>query len=216
MGYIAYYRVSTAGQGKSGLGLESQKAIVEHFAGDNLIGEFTDIASASSTNGRTGLAKAIKEANAGGHTIIVAKCDRLSRNVRDALEIFDRLEGRLMACDCPQTDRFTLTLLFAVAERERELISIRTKAALDAKRKREGRQKINGNPQNLTQEARKKGTAARQSKARHDNHQARTLAVKLHNAGHGLSEIAATLNLSGMTTVRGCQFKATTISRLIQ
>ena len=216
MGYIAYYRVSTSGQGKSGLGLDSQKAIVEHFAGDDLVSEFTDIASASSTNGRTGLAKAIKEANAGGHKIIVAKCDRLSRNVRDALEIFDKLEGRLMACDCPQTDRFTLTLLFAVAERERELISIRTKAALDAKRKREGRQKINGSPQNLTKEAREKGTAARQKKARQDNHQARTLAVKLHNAGHGLSEIAATLNQSGMTTVRGCQFKATTIFRLIQ
>lgn len=215
MAYVAYYRVSTKGQGESKLGLESQKAIVEHYAGTDIIAEYTDIASGSSINKRTGLAQAIKCANDNGHTLIVAKCDRVSRNVRDALEIFDSLDERFMACDCPSTDRFSLTLMFAFAERERQLISIRTKAALDAKRKREGKQKINGSPQNLTQAARVMGAAARKAQAKIDNHQPRTIALKLRSAGHSLQEIASTLNESGLTTVRGMQFQATTVHRLL-
>lgn len=215
MGYVAYYRVSTKRQGESGLGLEGQRAIIEHFAAGEIVAEFTDVASGSTTDNRPGLAQAIAFTKAEGHSLIVAKCDRLSRNVRDALEIFDALEGRLVACDCPATDKFTMTLLFAIAERERELIGLRTKAALDAKRSREGRQKINGRPENLTQVARQKGADTRAATARRQGHQARTLARKLRDAGNTLQGIAETLNASGMTTNRGAQYQPTTISRLL-
>lgn len=215
MGSVAYYRVSTKRQGESGLGLEGQRAILEHFAGGEIVAEFTDVASGSSTDNRPGLAQAIAMAKAGGHSLIVAKCDRLSRNVRDALEIFDTLEGRLVACDCPVTDRFSLTLLFAIAERERELIGLRTKAALDAKRTREGRQRINGKPENLTQAARLQGAATRAATAQKQGHQARTLARKLRDAGNTLQSIAETLNTAGLTTNRGAQYQPTTISRLL-
>ncbi len=216
MSYVAYYRVSTKAQGESRLGLEGQQAIVEHFAKDGeIVGEFTDIASGSTTNGRKELAKAIKLCKLGDHTLIVAKADRLSRSVMDALTILEDLDGRLTCCDCPNTDKFTLTLIFAVAERERELISIRTKAALDAKRRREGRQKINGSPQNLTNAARAKGRTVRTELAIERNHQALTMAREMRTGGRSLTYIADKLNHSGMTTSRGCQFKPTSVSRLL-
>lgn len=217
MGYVAYYRVSTKAQGESRLGLEGQQAIVEHFAQDGeIVAEFTDVASGSTTNGRKELAKAIALCQQKGHTLIVGKADRLSRSVKDALTILDDLKGRLTCCDCPNTDKFTLTLIFAVAERERELISIRTKAALDAKRRREGRQKINGSPQNLTDEAREKGRTIRTELAQERNHQARTMAMEMRSGGRSLTYIADMLNHSGMTTNRGCQFQATSVARLIK
>lgn len=136
--YVAYYRVSTKGQGDSGLGLDAQRPVIEHFAHDGkIIAEFTDIQSGKSAKNRVELQKAIELCKSSGAVLIVAKADRLSRDVRDALEILDSLgEGQLACCDCPNSDRFTITIIFAVAERERELIRIRTKAALDQAKKR--------------------------------------------------------------------------------
>jgi DNA invertase Pin-like site-specific DNA recombinase len=216
VGYVGYFRVSTKVQGESKLGLEGQLAIVEHFASEQYAACFRDIASGKSTNGREGLKAAIKLCKTGDHTLVVAKADRLSRSVRDALEIFDDLEGRLMCCDVPNTDRFTLTLIFAVAERERELISIRTKAALEAKRQREGRQRINGNPQHLTDEVRAAGRAARTKRALAKNHQARILAHEMRSNGRTLAYIADKLNQSEITTSRGAQFQATSVARLLK
>lgn len=195
MQYVGYYRVSTRRQGESGLGLEAQQAIVRHFAGDGLAADYTEVASGSGVDKRPVLGQALSHCRESGAWLVVAKADRLSRNVQDALSILDRLDGRLLCCDCPHTDRFTLTLLFALAERERELISIRTKAALDAKRRREGRQKINGRSKGVdTSTARKAALASRREKARLLARDPALYALQWLRAGRSLSEVARYLN----------------------
>ena len=140
MKYVAYYRVSTSKQGESGLGLAAQQAIVNQYINkEDIIASFTDIKSGKTLE-REGLEEAIQLAIKEKATLVVAKHDRLSRNVVDALTTLERLvqNGASLVClDLPSnTDKFTLTIMFAVAERERELISIRTKNALAEKKKR--------------------------------------------------------------------------------
>lgn len=140
MKYVAYYRVSTAKQGESGLGLSAQQAIINQYINrDDIIASFTDIKSGKTLE-REGLEEAIQLAIKEKASLVVAKHDRLSRNVVDALTTLDRLvqNGANLVClDLPSnTDKFTITIMFAVAERERELISIRTKNALAEKKKR--------------------------------------------------------------------------------
>lgn len=198
MQFVGYYRVSTRRQGESGLGLEAQQAIVQHFAGDSLVAEYTEVASGSNQDKRPFLHQAIRHCHESGAWLVVAKADRLSRNVQDALSLLGVLDGRLLCCDCPNTDRFTLTLLFAIAERERELISIRTKAALEAKRRREGRQKINGRNKGAdTSLARKAALASRHEKAQLSARDPALCALQWLDAGHTLSEVARYLNALG-------------------
>ena len=129
--YVIYKRVSTARQGQSGLGLAAQQIMIDAFVRDaEVIGTFTDVASGSTLEGRPELEKAIDQAVLSKATLIVAKADRLSRNVVDALTVLDRLGGKLLCCDCPETNRLMLTMQFAFAEHERLLISIRTTAAM--------------------------------------------------------------------------------------
>lgn len=140
MRYVVYYRVSTSQQGESGLGLAAQQAIVnQYIQKENIIASFTDIKSGKTLE-REGLEEAIQLAIKEKASLVVAKHDRLSRNVVDALTTLERLVHNgagLMCLDLPSnTDKFTLTIMFAVAERERELISIRTKNALAEKKKR--------------------------------------------------------------------------------
>lgn len=130
--FVLYKRVSTDAQGKSGLGLEGQQMLLDLFTKDGeVIGSFTDIASGARLEGRPELDKAILQAVREDAVLIVSKADRLSRNVVNALTVLDRVgEANLMCCDCPDTNRLVLTMLFAFAEHERKLISMRTKAAL--------------------------------------------------------------------------------------
>lgn len=130
--YVEYRRVSTVGQGRSGLGLEAQQLTLDLFTRDGeVVGSYTEIASGSRMQGRPELEKAIVHAVREDAVLIVAKADRLSRNVVHALTVLDRIgEGALMCCDCPDTNRLMLTMLFAFAEHERKLISMRTKASL--------------------------------------------------------------------------------------
>lgn len=130
--FVEYKRVSTDAQGKSGLGLDGQQIVLDLFTSQGeVIGSYTDIASGAKLEGRPELDKAIIQAVRDEAVLIVSKADRLSRNVVNALTVLDRVgEERLMCCDCPDTNRLVLTMLFAFAEHERKLISMRTKAAL--------------------------------------------------------------------------------------
>ncbi len=113
MGNVAYYRVSTKQQGESGLGLEAQRAIVCHFIDcPSLVGEFVEVGSGKDIDGRPELKKALQLCIEGGHNLIVAKIDRLSRKTEDALNIYSRLDGRLIACDIPNLDK--LKFLFQI------------------------------------------------------------------------------------------------------
>jgi len=135
--YVAYYRVSTDKQGRSGLGLEAQRQAVVDFIngnGNQVIAEFTEVESGK-RNDRPKLAEAMHRAKVTGATLVIAKLDRLARNVHF---ISGLMESRVdfVAVDFPQANRLTVHLLAAVAEHEREAISQRTKDALAAAKKR--------------------------------------------------------------------------------
>ena len=129
--FIAYYRVSTPKQGISGLGLEAQKAAVAQYlnGGDwQLLREFTEIESGKRSD-RPKLAEALKLCKRHRATLIIAKLDRLSRNV---YFISGLMESRVefVAVDFPQANRLTVHILAAVAEHEAEAISRRTREGL--------------------------------------------------------------------------------------
>lgn len=137
--YVAWRRVSTFKQNSSGLGLEAQKAIIDYFVqrdGGTLIADFAECYTGKDLNGCVELRKAIAYAKQENAILIIAKSDRF-RNCQEALGILDAMgDGNIEFCDIPHTDRFTLTLFFALAEREALLVSIRTRQALQAKKRR--------------------------------------------------------------------------------
>ena len=165
--YIAYMRVSTKGQERSGLGLQAQKAIIDHYTkleGAEIVQEYIETESGKDIENRPKLQLAINECMKSNFILIVAKLDRLSRDVEHIFKIQKKLgEHRFKSCDLPSSDSLTLSIFAGLAQREREIISIRTKVALQAK-KAQG-VKL-GKPENLTQEARDKGVVAIKEKAK--------------------------------------------------
>lgn len=137
--FISWRRVSTKKQGSSGLGLEAQKDIIDYFVKSEkgeLVADFEEVYTGTELSGCTELRKAISMCKQLDATLIIAKSDRF-RSTIEALQILEEVgEDRIMFCDLPHTDKFTLTLFFAIAEREALLISLRTKAALKAKKER--------------------------------------------------------------------------------
>jgi DNA invertase Pin-like site-specific DNA recombinase len=134
---VSYYRVSTTRQGESGLGLESQRETVRRYVsshGMDVVGEFAEVESGK-VNDRPKLTEALTVCRKTGATLIVSKLDRLSRNALFLLQL-QQSNVEFICCDCPNVDRFTVGILALVAQRERELISERTKAALAAARSR--------------------------------------------------------------------------------
>lgn len=137
--FISWRRVSTFRQSKSGLGLAAQKEIIRYFIerdGGEWVADYEECYTGKELSGCVELHKAMAHAKATGAVLIIAKSDRF-RNTAEALKIYEEMgDGRIMFCDLPATDKFTLTLFFALAEREALLVSIRTKQALAAKKER--------------------------------------------------------------------------------
>lgn len=137
--YVSWRRVSTKKQGGSGLGLEAQKEIIRYFIehdGGDWIADYEECYTGTDLSGCAELKKAMDFARKNNAVLIIAKTDRF-RNTIEALQVYDKMgDGRIMFCDLPHTDKFTLTLFFALAEREALIVSIRTKQALDAKKAR--------------------------------------------------------------------------------
>ncbi len=134
---IAYYRVSTDRQGKSGLGLEAQNETVQQFATFKqweLIGEFTEIESGKKNN-RPQLQEALKQCLKKKAVLVIAKLDRLGRNVAFISSLMES-KVEFVAVDNPHANRLMLHLLAAFAEHEREQISTRTKEALKVAKNR--------------------------------------------------------------------------------
>jgi|VirMetMinimDraft_7_1064189.scaffolds.fasta_scaffold13581_4 DNA invertase Pin-like site-specific DNA recombinase len=211
--YVIYYRVSTKKQGESGLGLKAQKAYLYHFLEEgDVVREFTEIQSGGDFETRLVLQEALTLCQENGYILAIAKIDRLSRKTEDALHIYNLLEGRLFSCDIPNIDKFTLTLFMAIADRERELISIRTKQALDAKKLEIGEWRNS----TFLESARQKGQARIRQKARlnSNNRRATELIVLYKDKDLTLEAIAGKLNNSGFRTSKGKLFQKTTVSRL--
>ncbi len=135
MRYVAYYRVSTQKQGQSGLGLEAQRSAVQVFVGSHeVVAEFTEIESGKRDD-RPQLELALQLASTNNAVLVIAKLDRLSRDVHFISGLLKRMVP-IKACDMPNADNFQFHIMAAVAEKEREMIADRTKAAIAAKRAR--------------------------------------------------------------------------------
>jgi DNA invertase Pin-like site-specific DNA recombinase len=211
--YVIYYRVSTKKQGESGLGLKAQKAYLSHFLEESeVVQEFTEVQSGGDFETRSILQEALGLCQMEGYILAIAKIDRLSRKTEDALHIYNLLEGRLFSCDIPNLDKFTLTLFMAIADRERELISIRTKQALDAKKLEIGEWRNS----TFLESARQKGQARIRQKARlnTNNRRATELIILYKDKGLTLEAIAGKLNQSGFRSSTGKLFQKTTVARL--
>jgi DNA invertase Pin-like site-specific DNA recombinase len=135
--HVAYYRVSTARQGRSGLGLEAQKAAVTEFlnGGDwSIVGEFVEVESGKRAD-RPQLDKALALCRLHGARLVIARLDRLARNAHFLLGL-EQAGVDFVAADMPNANRLTVHIMAVIAEDEAKRISERTKAALAAAKKR--------------------------------------------------------------------------------
>src|SRR6056297_147326 len=210
--FVLYFRVSTRRQGDSGLGLDAQKRDVDLYLSTyaeepwEVVGEFTDVESGAKGD-RPELWKAIELAEKTGATLLVAKLDRLSRKVSFLSNLMDRKRLSLTVCSMPHADKFQLHIYAALAEQEREFISLRTRQALAPMK---GTGKLGGNRGNID-----RANAAARAVA--DTHAVKVMdTIKpLREAGKTLQQIADTLNKSGVTTARGGRWYPTTVKNIL-
>jgi DNA invertase Pin-like site-specific DNA recombinase len=162
---IAYIRASTVKQGNSGLGLEAQEAAIKQTAQTenlNIVQWLKDVESGSN-DGRVGLQEALQNAKILGCPIIVSKLDRLSRDVHFISGLMKQ-QVEFICCDLGrQSDPFTLHIFAALAQKERQMISTRTKAAMAAAK---ARGVVLGNPRWREKGGHPSGTAEGAAKAR--------------------------------------------------
>ena len=218
--FVAYERVSTARQGRSGLGLEAQRKAIDDFAasrGADVLARFTEVESGRK-NERPELAKALTLAKLTGATLLIAKLDRLSRNAAFLLTLRDS-GVRFLACDMPEANDLTVGIMALVAQQEREAISRRTKEALAAAKAR-GVKLGNPNGAAALRRAGKGGQALRAAVSRNADEFAAGLApvvAELHGGGvTTLRGIAEALNKRGMLTRRGGQWQVSNVRNLLR
>jgi DNA invertase Pin-like site-specific DNA recombinase len=216
--FVCYYRVSTQKQGRSGLGLEAQqKAVRDHLNGGNwkVVGEFTEVETGKRAD-RPQLAAALAACRLHGAKLIIAKLDRLARNVHF---ISGLMESKVdfVAVDFPQANRLTVHILAAVAEHEAKMISERTKAALAAARARGVKLGGDRHAHKLTDDARAMGRAVIADRARQRAADiARTIQALRAAGTTSLRGIAAELNNRGIPTATGAgTWQAAQVSRLL-
>ena len=211
---VAYYRVSTKRQGRSGLGLEAQQAAVRELVareGYDLIGSLTEVESGTRKGNRPQLRQAIEMCRQESATLLIAKLDRLARNVHFLTGLMES-GVRFKACDMPEADSFTVHILAAVAQREAELISERTKAALAAARARGTRL---GSPQGFAEGVQELGSRARRLQAR-SHYEGLVLdhVCALRDRGASYRDIADRLNRQGQRTRTGKPWNPVQVRRL--
>lgn len=216
MRYVAYYRVSTQKQGKSGLGLEAQRKMVADFIaanGGELAGEFKEVESGK-VDDRPELLAAMKHADLIGGKLLVGKLDRLSRDLHFITSL-QKSKVEFAVCDLPGCDSFTINIYGALAQREREMISARTKAGLEAARARGVKLGTNNLKPELVHEASAKGVAVAKGNA--DAFAAKVLPViqALLGQGKSLRGIAAELDRLGVHTARGKQWTPTAVKNAL-
>ncbi|HEY1124748.1 MAG TPA: recombinase family protein [Sphingobium sp.] len=216
---VAYYRVSTAAQGRSGLGLEAQRSAVEQFCrsrGADMLAEFTEVESGKRNN-RPELSKALHHAKVTGATLVIAKLDRLSRNAAFLLQLQDS-GAKFVAADMPEASNLTVGILALVAQQEREAISVRTKAALQAAKDR-GTKLGNPNGAEALRRAGKGNSAAvGVLKDTADRHAADLAPVidQLRSGGIlSLPGLARALNERKMETPRGGRWHPSSVRNLL-
>jgi DNA invertase Pin-like site-specific DNA recombinase len=211
--FVAYLRVSTARQGESGLGLDAQSAAVEAFArqhGGTIIASHIEIESGKRSD-RPELAQALAAARKGKATLLIAKLDRLARNVAFIANLMDAGVD-FVACDQPFASRLTLHILAAVAEDEARRISERTKAALAAAKRRGV--KLGSS---IAAETAAKARAVRSSYVAKANATTRAVIGDIQRSGVStLAAIAKVLEARGVRTPAGrANWQPVQVSRLM-
>ncbi|CAJ0892694.1 hypothetical protein AMST5_04241 [freshwater sediment metagenome] len=217
---VAYLRVSTQDQGRSGLGIEAQRAALERFAeaeGFAIVAEFVEVETgkgADALDRRPRLNAALAEARKRQCSVAVAKLDRLSRDVHFVSGLMAQRVPFIVAELGPDVDPFVLHLYAALAEKERKLISDRTKRALEAAKARGV--KLGGDRGGLAK-GRDKGTAmsaaARKAKAEERAADVAPIIRELQGGGASLRQIAAELTARGILTPRGSRWTAAAVKR---
>lgn len=215
--YVAYYRVSTKKQGRSGLGIEAQKASVRAFTkcSDCILFEFIENESGKKNN-RPLLEQAVQAATKHNATLIIAKLDRLSREVVFLFQLKERVEKNYISWVCldiPEMNTINIGIYGTLAQHERETISKRTKAALTALK---ARGVVLGSPQNLTAAARANGikTIKENAANNENNRRAAALIKAYHGKGLNWSAIAVILNVGGFKASKGGAFQAVQVQRI--
>ncbi|CAN1558791.1 PinR Site-specific recombinases, DNA invertase Pin homologs [Flavobacteriaceae bacterium] len=213
--YIAYYRVSRKEQSISGLGLSAQRTSVTAYAKAQdgiIIEEYTEVETGTNKRERIEIHNAIARAKQEGAVLIIAKLDRLARNVSFVSSLMDA-GIEFVAVDMPTANNFTIHIFSALAEQEAKLISSRTKNAL-AELKSRGVEL--GTPKNLDSNARAKGVQKIKENATNNdrNRQAQSVIMSCKEKGMSYRQIAEYLNQLNFKTRYGNQFMAPTVHQL--
>lgn len=226
--FVAYYRVSTAKQGASGLGLEAQKAAVQQYLNGGsweLVGEFEEVESGKRSD-RPALAQAMERCSLTGARLLIAKLDRLSRNVHFLTGLQERGVD-FVACDMPDAHRVTVGIMAVLAQEEREAISSRTKAALGSIKarleageghvsKRSGKTITRlGNPNGLSVSRPDLGTAAKIAKADEFAAKVGPTIRELRAQDLSMAAVADRLNQMRVETPRGKSWTPMGVKRVL-
>jgi DNA invertase Pin-like site-specific DNA recombinase len=209
--FVAYYRVSTDRQGKSGLGLEAQRASVINYLNGgawDLVGEFVEVESGKHSD-RPRLAEALQTCRKNRAKLVIAKLDRLSRNLAFIATLME--SGiEFVAVDNPHANKLTVHILAAVAQHEREAISERTKDALRAAKARGTKL---GNPH--IAQARRKAAVALKTSADHFAANVLPIIRSLQRDGTSNNAIAAQLHERNVKTARGGKWTHVQVSNIL-
>jgi DNA invertase Pin-like site-specific DNA recombinase len=212
--FVAYYRVSTAKQGASGLGLEAQrKAVDDYLNGGNwkLLSEHAEVESGKHAD-RPALAAAMQECRLKGTTLVIAKLDRLSRDAHFLLGL-EKAGVDFVAVDMPNANRLTVRLMAVIAQEEREMISARTKAALAAAKARGV--KLGGRRPGQGKVDPALGSAALRRASDEFAQRVRPVITELRAGGMSFRRLAAELTNRGIRTMRGGTWTAMTVRNVL-
>ena len=216
--WISYLRVSTGRQGKSGLGLEAQRTSVTDFLNGGqwkLVKEFVEVESGKRAD-RPQLEAALAACRLHGAKLVIAKLDRLSRDAHFLLGL-DKAGVDFVAADMPNANRLTVGIMAMVAEEERRMISARTKAALDAAKKRGV---VLGGNRGARPTAKMRARARAVVQQRADSRAADigpTIKALQAAGATSLRAIAAGLNQQGIPTSRGAgEWTAVQVARMLE
>ena len=200
----------------SGLGVEAQREIIHnHVKNKQILAEYIETESGKKSN-RPQLLTALAMCRKTNSILIVAKLDRLSRNVAFTSKLLES-DVEIVFCDFPQANRLILHIISSIAEYEAGLISQRTKQSLQAKKARGIKLGKSDNLMNKFEQAIYNSSRTNKAKAENNPNNMRTIALlrSLSMQGKSLSEMTDLLNEQGFVTSKGCQFQITQVKRLL-
>jgi DNA invertase Pin-like site-specific DNA recombinase len=219
---IGYRRVSTKSQGESGLGLEGQAIVIETYAqqtGSQVVATYTEVESGTKSD-RPELSRAMSHAKRIGAVLVIARLDRLSRNLHFLSGLMES-KVEFVACDMPSANRLTLHIMAAVAEDYAKQISDKTKIGLQAAKARgtvlggfraKAAEKLSPQARDM---GRTKGNATQAREAVEVYADLVEEMRELRQRGHSLGEIADHLNSNGHTTRTGSAWGKVQVKRLL-